>query len=140
MAYESEIITEEVERESDEIIEWWEGFGLDAGRLVCKQETQPVNVRENNAKYKSPYLDFDKSTNTQQQTEVCAIRKRPQSNAREENEISLPPSPMENINLEDLRRKGSQYVPMGHNLRHDLSDYLSWNSRFVSELTETGWI
>jgi hypothetical protein len=41
---------------------------------------------------------------------------------------------MEDINLADLRRKGSHYVLMGRNLHHDLRDYLRWRSGFVDEL------
>lgn len=128
MSSESYLIQEDLEREIDEIIEWWGGFGLDSGRLICQKSAEP-DMLPNSLKYKPPYVDPNLSASIDLPAKFHGKYSR-----EEDDGLSLQPSPMEDINLADLRRKGSQYVPMDRNLHHDLRDYLRWRGGFAKHL------
>jgi hypothetical protein len=140
--------TEELQHETDDIIEWWEGFGFPGeaqgiGRLAQEERSATSSRRRHDLRMRAlaehaqqrpanwplqgiaelPSNERFKFKNAVHvELEDTSVAKPEQGY---ESDYSLPDSPMEEITQEAIQRKGS-VVPMGSNLDHDLPDFLKW--------------
>jgi hypothetical protein len=148
-SHEARLVREEAEQEAEEIIEWWAGFGLDAGRLdrgpeaVLAAELPATRISGSSLMFDDSCddscddsgVDFSHTSPIEEimhSLERCHIARA----LREEDEGLLEPNPMEDTSLAQMRRWGSLYVPMGHNMQHDLRDFLRGGHNLVATVDE----
>lgn len=143
---------EEMEREADDILQWWIGFGYQGwGRMVGEEisnahkrarrkqrediehvSAQEARISPRHTEYLKRIIDTEKI--------VVAKSKNPDmdGNGKEEQRRaslaeSLPPSPMLDLGGAGLG-KDNEIIPMGFNLGHDLGDFLRWETDHVQML------
>lgn len=139
------------ERELDEIMDWWDGFGFAGiGRLEGPPpettKTAPTQLRDDEKEVYCPpaytdvelgtILDSSRPSPLKIQQEIAGAWT---GKSRSENRLSiadsLPPSPMDLLVLTPLSGDEDVRIPMGFNLGHDLGDFLRWEAKHVQNLT-----
>lgn len=145
------------ERELDEIMNWWEGFGFEGfGGLerpapekvtAAPSHLAPNQLRDDDKEVHSlpPYAELELGT-TQNSGKASPISFKQRITgaltgiSRAENRSSvadsLPPSPMlDLLVMTPLSEDWDVRIPMGFNLGHDLGDFLRWEAKHVQNLT-----
>lgn len=149
-----------LEKEIEEIADWWSGLGISLGglqtedpRVKSKRRLKPKLQAEGVAKrlQSVPNLEvisprsvdsreltgFLTKTDPNRSTWEIQFSKKTLSTRdvdgnTEQDILSLPPSPMEQLCPREFSQN-SPVVPMGFNLGHDLGDFLKWENDCVAE-------
>ena len=149
---------EEDERERDDILEWWAGFGFQGfGMMVgdprLKENPKLIPRGSGSLKRRKRREDIERvveglkvppraygtvekgltgpekiTANKQRGNEATIDTQR-----RESLTESLPPSPMLDL-VVPSQSKDNEVIPMGFNLGHDLGDFLNWEAHNVQTL------
>jgi hypothetical protein len=145
---------EEMEREADDILQWWTSFGFLGWGKMCgdeslkgngarvaglrrrkrKDDIERANVLEaqvwpSHGEHLEKIADTEKIVVTDDSRTVNKIEEERRGSLAE----SLPPSPMLDLVLPSLN-KDNEVIPMGFNLGHDLGDFLRWETNHVQTL------
>jgi hypothetical protein len=143
----------EMEREADEILHWWAGFGYQGwGRMVGDESLKVRGERRDSLRRKrkedieqvsaeevgisprpSEYLKKIVDTEKIVVADTSAIGSMNEVQRKGSLADSLPPSPMLDFVVPDPS-KDIEVIPMGFNLGHDLGDFLRWETNHVQTL------
>lgn len=137
---------QELEKEVDEILEWWDGFGFSDkdkgyGKIVREKTRKKKSTAKRNQEA-VPRIAMSRNTELPATTgkgkavnipeASHAAEPKEQHKSGYESDCSLPDSPMGEISPETIGR-GSM-VLMGFNLGHDLPDFLKWEAEHAEAL------
>ena len=145
----------EMEREADDILQWWTGFGYQGwGRMVGDERlnTHKRARQENSSRRKkredSEHIRAEEARASPRYNEhlktiidtekIVVANNNPDADGSEVQRRgslaeSLPPSPMLDLVGPGLG-KDNEVIPMGFNLGHDLGDFLRWETDHVQLL------
>jgi hypothetical protein len=144
----------EMEREVDEILQWWAEFGYQGwGRMVGDESFNSKGGRRGSLRVRKGREDIERSGAEKARgspghseylkkivdTEKIVVADN--AGIGGTNEVqrmwsladSLPPSPMLEL-LVPNPSKDNELIPMGFNLGHDLGDFLRWETNHVQTL------
>jgi hypothetical protein len=144
----------QMEREADDIMDWWAEFGFQGCGNMCGDESLRVpgsqqkgltrkkrrddierasvleaQVSPRHSEYLKKIVDKEKIVVADNSGFLSANEEPLRGSVAE----SLPPSPMLDFVLPSPS-KDSEVIPMGFNLGHDLGDFLRWETNHVQTL------
>ncbi len=146
---------EDMEREADDILQWWTEFGYEGwGRMVGEEtsnahkggrrESSPRRKRREDVGHISAQEARASPPHNEHPRKIIDTEKLVAANNDPDairNEVqrrgsladSLPPSPMLDLVAAGIC-KDNEVIPMGFNLGHDLGDFLRWETDHVQML------
>ena len=144
------------ERELDEIMAWWKGFGFEGfGSLQRppsssmrshdgdlegdrQQNSSSLGTKAGQSKYcTQPSAVISTLSHEQWMSGAMMRNSSPRTGGSRGSLVdSLPPSPMLDFVACNSLRDEDMQIPMGFNLGHDLGDFLSWETNHVQTLVE----
>lgn len=144
---------EEMERDADDIVQWWTTFGYQGwGRMVGDESLSSNGGRRESLSRRRRREDIEGSGVGEARasprhneylkkivdTEKIMVADNADENGNEVQRRrslaeSLPPSPMLDLVVPNPTKE-NEVIPMGFNLGHDLGDFLRWETNHVQTL------